>query len=168
MSAPAAGAGAVGDASAAPFVHRLVVRFHEIDRAGIVYFGRVFEYCHVTYEEMLGQALEASLEAAEGGALERFFEQSTWLMPLVHAEADYKAPMRLGDALEVELRVERLGRSAVTFGYRVVGAGGRVHATAKLVHACVERGSFAKLLVPGSLVAGLEGLGLVAARGRGD
>ena len=29
-----------------PFARELTVRFHEIDRAGIVYFARVYEYCH--------------------------------------------------------------------------------------------------------------------------
>ncbi|MDP6943925.1 MAG: polyprenyl synthetase family protein [Myxococcota bacterium] len=34
------------------FEHRLTVRFYEVDRAGIAFFGRVFEYCHAAYEAL--------------------------------------------------------------------------------------------------------------------
>ena len=43
--------------SSEAFLHRLVVRFHEIDRAGIAYFTRAYEYCHAAFEEMLVAAL---------------------------------------------------------------------------------------------------------------
>jgi hypothetical protein len=36
-----------------PFVHHHTARFFEIDRAGIVFFGRIFEFCHEAFEELL-------------------------------------------------------------------------------------------------------------------
>ena len=135
------------------FVHRLVVRFHEIDRAGIAYFTRAYEYCHAAFEEMLVAAL--------GVDLERFFSESEWMMPLVHSEADYLAPMRISDRLVVELRIERLGTSSVTFAYRVVGEDGVERARVRLVHACISRADFQKRALPESLVEGLRRLGLV-------
>ena len=135
------------------FVHRLVVRFHEIDRAGIAYFTRAYEYCHAAFEEMLVAAL--------GVDLERFFSESAWMMPLVHSEADYAAPMRISDRLVVELRVERLGASSITFAYRITGEDGVARAQLRLVHACISRADFRKRPLPESLVEGLKRLGLV-------
>lgn len=140
-------------AAGAPFLHEQVVRFHEIDRAGIVYFARVFEYCHAAYETMLTEALEIDLE--------RFFVESTWVMPLVHSEADYKSPMRLGDRLRVELRVARLGRGSITFAYRVLNQDDeRLHAEVRLIHACAQRADFQPIPVPTELLEGLKRLGL--------
>lgn len=123
-----------------------------MDRAGIVYFGRVFEYCHIAYEELM---------TAIFGGIEGVFSGTDWGMPLVHAEADYKAPMRLDDRLTVELRVERLGAGSVCFGYRVVGAAGSLRATAQLVHAFVDMQRFTKRDVPQAFLDGLVAQGLV-------
>ena len=125
-----------------------------MDRAGIVYFARVFEYCHVTYEAMLADALDLNLEA--------FFQTSPWFMPLVHSEADYERPMRVSDRLVVALEVERLGTSSVSYAYRIEGRDEELRATAKLVHACVDRETFASLATPATLVEGLRRLDLVA------
>lgn len=130
------------------------VRFHEIDRAGIAYFARAFQYCHEAFEDMLSQAL--------GIDLERFFVESEWMMPLVHAESDYQAPILLGQELRIELSVARLGASSVTFAYRVLGHDDGVErARVRLVHACIARETFQKRPLPESLVAGLKALGLV-------
>ena len=76
------------------FEHTLTARFFEIDRAGIVFFGRFFEYCHATFEEMLLAALPDW-----NGA----FDHSGWGMPLVHAEADFSRPVRMGDRLRIAM-----------------------------------------------------------------
>ena len=43
------------------FEHRLIVRFYEVDRAGIAFFGRIFEYCHAAYEGLLVAVERADL-----------------------------------------------------------------------------------------------------------
>jgi YbgC/YbaW family acyl-CoA thioester hydrolase len=112
----------------APFEHRLTVRFHQVDRAGIAFFGRLFEYCHDAFEELLSAAgLDGLLQARRVG------------LPLVHAEADFAAPLRMGDKLVVAVTVERLGRSSVTFGFALRGDGeDAVRARLRHVHAAVS------------------------------
>lgn len=133
------------------FEHSLSVRFDEIDRAGIVYFGDVLKYCHVTYEQLMTDVV---------GNLEVFFATSGWGMPLVHAEADYSRPNKLGDRLAVSLEVERLGATSVTFAY-TVRCGEELRATAKLVHAFVDMGGFKAIRAPEAFVEGLRRLGLL-------
>ena len=70
------------------FERTTTVRFHEVDRAGIVYFSRVFEWCHVVYEELLRELF---------GGVEPIFATKDWGSPLVHASADYRRPFKLDD-----------------------------------------------------------------------
>ena len=43
--------------------------------------------------------------------------------PAVHTEADFRAPTKFGDAIDVELRVEKLGTKSIRFAYRVTAPG---------------------------------------------
>ena len=83
------------------FQHIVTVRFNEVDRAGIAFFGRVYEYCHVVFEELL---------VAMGNSISNVFDNGKWGMPLVHSHADYKRPMRLGEELTIEVTVPTDGR----------------------------------------------------------
>jgi 1,4-dihydroxy-2-naphthoyl-CoA hydrolase len=138
-----------------PFTHVVTVRFNEVDRAGIAFFGRVFEWCHEAYEELF---------SAAGLAMQEIFDRESWGMPLVHAEADYRRPMRLGDRLAIDVRVERVGSRSVTFAYTVRGegkAGGDIRATARLVHAFIHLASFTPRQVPACVRDALDGMGLL-------
>ena len=137
--------------SSTRFEHTLTVRFHEVDRAGIVFFGRIFEYCHVGFEELLSAMGMTSV-----------FHEENWGMPLVHAEADFKRPMFMGDKITVSLRVEKMGKGSITFGFEVLGAEDRkVRAIAQQVHAFVELEKMRPTEFPPTLLNGLQSIGLV-------
>jgi len=36
-----------------PFEARFPVRFHDVDRAGIIFFAKILEYCHAAFEDLL-------------------------------------------------------------------------------------------------------------------
>ncbi|MCB9780558.1 MAG: acyl-CoA thioesterase [Alphaproteobacteria bacterium] len=112
-----------GSPAVVPFEHRLVVRFGECDPAGVVYYPRYFDWFHRTMEAWFGE-----------GLAHPYHEVLRELgFPSVHAEADYKAPCRMGEALTVALVVERLGRASVTLGLRVLGPDGGLRATGRVV-----------------------------------
>jgi len=136
-----------------PFVHQVTARFFQVDRAGILFFGRVFEFCHEAFEEVL--ALVA------GGKMSRMFEELDFGLPLVHAEADFKRPIRMGDVISVELVVHELREHAIVFGYTLRGADGEVRATAQLVHAFIELSSFSGCSAPAWFGDGLRKLNLL-------
>lgn len=139
------------------FERTLLVHFHEIDRAGIVYFARIFEYCHRVYEELLEEVV---------GPLEEFFRTKDWGLPLVHAEADYAKPLRIGDRVRVRIEVERVGEKSITMAYTLTAAAsGELHAKVKLVHAFVEIGedeSFRPRKAHPTYLDGLRKLGLIS------
>ncbi|MBT9555150.1 MAG: acyl-CoA thioesterase [Myxococcales bacterium] len=135
-----------------PFRHRQTARFFEIDRAGIVFFGRFYEYAHAAFEELLTAAL---------GHSEAMFKELGFGMPLVHSEADYKAPVLMGDRLLIEVEVERLGEKSVTFRYTISGeADGKLRAVVRLVHAFVDLATFRPIPVAPALLDGLVRLHL--------
>ena len=85
------------------------IRFQDVDVAGIVFFARVQEYFH--------DALMAFLDGA--GIDVRQMLKKKCGIPLIHAEADYLAPMRFGDSVWVEVVEMRFGQTSITTGFRV-------------------------------------------------
>ncbi|MFY9551088.1 MAG: thioesterase family protein [Thermoanaerobaculia bacterium] len=55
---------------------------------------------------------------------------------VARAEIDYRASAYMGDVLEVEIRVSRMGTSSFDFSYRITGGGGRLLAEAKTTQVC--------------------------------
>jgi 1,4-dihydroxy-2-naphthoyl-CoA hydrolase len=86
------------------FVYHAQVRLKDTDATGVLYFTEQFRMALETFEEFL---------KVRGFSLKQLFE-SSYLMPIVHAEGDYFAPLTIGDELEISLKVAKIGRSSVT------------------------------------------------------
>ncbi len=82
------------------------VRWSDVDAAGIVYFPRFLEYCH--------DAIEALFGGLDGGYA-ALTQNRKIGVPSVHVEANFHAPLRYGDVCRVQVTVEKIGRSSVTF-----------------------------------------------------
>jgi 4-hydroxybenzoyl-CoA thioesterase len=94
------------------FVYSTPVRFADVDHAGIVYYPRFFHYFHLAFEELWRQRLGAR-------AYVELLDRDRVGFPAVHADCDFKSPLRFGDTADIELTVTRLGDTSVTFQYRV-------------------------------------------------
>ena len=134
------------------FQHIVTVRFNEVDRAGIAFFGRVYEYCHAVFEELL---------VAMGNSISNVFDNGKWGMPLVHSHADYKRPMRLGEELTIEVTVPNVGDTSITFDYRVLGPEGDLRCTCQLVHVIVDLATFKPREVPEDLLEAVRHFDLI-------
>lgn len=93
------------------FTHRQAIRFSHCDPGGIVYFPHYFEMVYEAIEDWFDTAIEANLETR--------LRQEGIGFPTVNTQCDFYKPSRVGDALDLEVAVARLGRSAVEF--RVAG-----------------------------------------------
>ncbi|GAC1523679.1 MAG: hypothetical protein NVS3B10_23450 [Polyangiales bacterium] len=125
----------------APFVFRRPVRFDEIDAAGFVYYPRLIALAH--------EAVERLLAAAMPGGYASLVVGRRIGLPWVHVEADFAAPLRFGDELEVSLSVTAFGASSVTFGVDVGRQGGITCALLTYVVACVDlEGPSKRTLLP--------------------
>lgn len=132
---------AAGGALAA---QRRPVRFQDVDAAGTIFFPKVFEYFSDAYLELL---LAAGLDVP--GDLAR----RTAAAPLVHSEADYLAPLRFGDQVDVEVVLAHVGGSSTAFAHRIRKLDGKVAVIGQTVHVWVSGKTFEPVPVPEALRA---------------
>jgi acyl-CoA thioester hydrolase len=57
---------------------------------------------------------------------------------VARAEIDYRSSAQMGEVLEIEIRVSRMGNSSFDFTYRLTGEGGRLVAEAKTTQVCYD------------------------------
>jgi len=116
--------------------HSARVRFHQADPAGLLFFGRFFELVNDAYEDLI---------RAAGPAFDGLVGLKRYATPVVHAEADYYRPIRLGESVTVRLTIERIGRTSVTYDFEVVGPDGDRRAHGRVVHVLVDSATLTKL-----------------------
>jgi len=133
------------------FEHQTTVLFSQVDAVGIAFFGRVFEMCH--------EALEAMLVAG-GLPLHAILDGGDWAMPLVHASADFKRPMRLGDRITVRMELAEMSGGSLTFAYTLLGDAGDLRARVTLVHAFIDRKRFKGRRAPAEALEVFQRAGL--------
>ena len=111
------------------FAHETAIRLHHTDAAGVMFYARLFELMHEAFEEMLdqiGYPLPEDLADADIG------------YPIVHAEAHYRQPMRLGNRVTVHIDVLEIRPHSFMLQYRFALPDGRVAAKARTAHAAVH------------------------------
>lgn len=127
--------------------HRRVVRFADCDPAGIVYFPRYFDMLHEAIEDWyrlcLGIDYWGKLRDARIG------------FPAVHAACDFLRPSRMGDALELEVRIERIGSRSLTLRIDV-WCGAELRVEGKLVSVLTSLDTHASIDIPADLRAAYE------------
>jgi len=99
--------------------HRpLRVEFNHCDPAGIVFYPRYFEMANATVENFFRGPLQMPFEAlmATGRGV-----------PTASLKVDFHAPSRLGDLLDWQLRITRLGRASLGLDLQAWGAADRIH-----------------------------------------
>jgi 1,4-dihydroxy-2-naphthoyl-CoA hydrolase len=114
------------------------VAFQDVDAAGIVFFATIQGYFHETLVRFLahaGQPLPDQLRSGAGMA------------PIVHAEADYRSPLRFGDRFVAGVVDAEVTDTRVTLAYRVQGPAGPA-ATGATVHVWVDPSTFRKAPMP--------------------
>ena len=92
-----------------PYCYSRVIRFHETDAAGVVYFANLLTLCHEAYEAAL---------AAGGFVLSDFFSAADDVaVPIVHTEADFYRPLRCGDRIQIQLTPKQLTPHSFEIAY---------------------------------------------------
>lgn len=116
-----------------------VVRLYDTDQAGFLFFGAQFRFAHAALEEFLAHL---------GLPIAEVLRRRSPLFPVVHAEADYRAPLRAGDRLAVSVSVRALGERSFTLGYRLLLADGREAGSAVTVHSALDPATGASCPLP--------------------
>jgi len=111
------------------FTYDTVIRLHDTDAAQRLFFASLFRIAHEAYEAWLADA---------GMPIARMLAKQDTLLPIAHASADFKAPLRVGDRIRVTIEPTRVGASSFTLGYRFT-AGRKTVAVLTTVHVAVDR-----------------------------
>lgn len=110
-----------------------VVRFSHCDPAGIVYYPRYFDLLHEAKEDWLREAVGVSLPT--------LIAERRHGLPIVRLEAEFLAPSRMGDVLDIAVAVAHLGGAALHLDYDVrSGTQKRMHARSVIVHIRLDDG----------------------------
>lgn len=120
------------------FKYIRTIRLSETDATGVIYFSELSK---------LGlEAFEAFL-ATEGFTLQEMIEKTEFLMPIVHSEADFFGPLKVGDQVEIELSLTHLGNSSFTLATSIVQEGKEKGRTS-IVHVTVSKVTRKSIPIP--------------------
>jgi acyl-CoA thioester hydrolase len=92
----------------APFRTTRRIEFCDTDMAGIVHFANFFRFM---------EAAEVEFLRARGLSVKMAWEGQAIGFPRVAASCDYLRPARFEDLVEVTVRVNQIGRKAVTYAF---------------------------------------------------
>lgn len=111
------------------FTTQIQVRFGHVDPAGIAYYPRIFEYLHEVTEELwvhhVGVRYDHLLLVEKIG------------FPLVHADVDFRHPLRFGDRPIARVSCFHLGVSSLGLRF-VFELDSTVVLEAKLTTVCTD------------------------------
>lgn len=133
-------------ASEPAFRHRERVRWVDTDASGHIHFTallRWFEWAEQELFRSLGLSI-ADLVAENVN------------IPRVHVEADYQAPLRYDDRVEVEVFVERVGGASATLGFSVRREDGVPAGKGRITFCAVDLETGRSRPLPDRLRAALE------------
>ena len=122
------------------------VVFGDMDYARVLYFPTLFHFVHRVMEDWFAAHMPCSYD--------RFLGELNLGLPTVHAEADYSAPIRYGEAIHCEFTVRGLGQTSAHLRFRFIGPDG-LKAEARTTVVCVDLRTFSKLALPQDLRAAL-------------
>lgn len=101
----------------APFRISRRVDFADTDMAGIIHFSNYFRYMEFA---------EVAFLRARGLSVSMAWGEETIGFPRVSATCDFLHPVRFDDVLEIEVRVERVGRKSVSYSFDFMHQGKQV------------------------------------------
>ena len=127
------------------FTTKYKIAFCETDPGGILFFAEFFKIAHVAYERFF-----------ENLNLERnYFLDEEYILPIVHSNADYLAPVKFGDKLVCEVKVGKIGTTSFELLYLLKN---KDKTAAKILtkHVAVKKKDFKKAEIPTELLVKLK------------
>jgi 4-hydroxybenzoyl-CoA thioesterase len=133
-------------ANRAPFTTSILVRFGDLDAAGIAYYPNLVNFLHEAFEDFFAGHV--------GRPYPEVFREGIGF-PTVKVEMEFVAPVHYGDHVDIAVVVERVGRSSVQLRYEGSVAGRPVF-HARNVMVVVDMKTFRPTPVPPELRHRLE------------
>ena len=128
------------------FRTRILVRFGDLDAAGIAYYPNLVNFLHESFEDFFAGHV--------GRPYPEVFREGLGV-PTVKVEMDFLSPVRYGDYVDVDVTVESVGHSSLRIRYEG-SVQGRPVFRARNTAVVVDMSTFRPSDIPGWLRAKLE------------
>lgn len=126
------------------FARERLIRFSDCDPAGIVFYPQYFVMFNGLVEDWVSEGLGI-------GFRHLVIERQVGL-PTVRLEADFRAISRMGDRVELALRVERLGSRSITLDSRCTSLdGGELRMQMRQVLVCTSLATHQAIELPADM-----------------
>jgi 4-hydroxybenzoyl-CoA thioesterase len=125
---------------------RQPVRHPDVDRAGIVYFPRYYDFFHRALEDFF--ATEVKLPYWDVA------ERLGVAFPVIRIETDFERPLHHGDLVTIQLSTLKLGAHSVSIRYEVFRPDETEPASSStIVLCCISIPSWEKAILPDAVRA---------------
>ncbi len=128
--------------------YQTIVRIHQTDAGGIVYFANFFVLAHECYESFLDTCKSIG-SIIDGGEI---------VIPIVHAESDYKMPLKVSEKVTVEMTLDKMSKTSFGLTYTIFNQSRQVAAEVNTVHAVLENSTWKAVKIPQFLKTALNSL----------
>ncbi|MCR4337050.1 MAG: acyl-CoA thioesterase [Candidatus Omnitrophica bacterium] len=129
------------------YTYSTKIKLHETDAAGLLFFSHQLKLMHDAYESLLEKI---------GFGFADLIRKKPYFLPIVHAEADYDAPLFVGDVITIGVTVERIGKTSFTFAYTITDQKKRRVGAGKTVHVTMNKKTRNKISLPAELRTAIE------------
>ncbi|MCE5329850.1 acyl-CoA thioesterase [bacterium] len=131
------------------YIYKTKIKLYHTDAANLIFYSNLFNLAYECYEEFLENSDFSVLKIINEGKI---------LMPVVHAEADYIKPMRLGDKIEIQLSLFSSGKSSYRLDYNFYNENKEKVAFAKTAHVVISIDNYRPVKIPEKLLNSLKTL----------
>ncbi len=130
------------------FTYFRTIYLRESDATGVLFFS-----------ELLNLAVEAveMFWKSKGLTVQMLIEQNRFLLPIVHAECNFSAPLRVGDEIKIDLSLKGVGSTSFTL-QTSISKGEIVSGSTEIVHVCVDKTTGDPHPIPESILSYLREL----------
>ena len=131
------------------YTYQTKIKLHDTDAAGLLFFSHQFEMVHDAYESLLERI---------GFGFAELIRHRDFFLPIVHAEADYKKPLFVGDVVTIQVFVESVGTTSFIFAYKLWDVKKRLVGIARTVHVTIDKKKHTKIPLPKAMKKKIEAL----------
>ena len=115
------------------------VRLQHTDAAGVLFFADYFRIAHDAYEDFL-----SSIDYP----IRFVIEEAEALLLIIHAESDYRRPLRVGDKIHTNVVVDKIGGSSFVLKYEISDSDNEIVANLTTVHVAADSRTGKKRSLP--------------------
>ena len=122
------------------------IQFHHCDPAGIMFYSRIFDFCHSAYEELINQ-IELEVD---------YWQNEKFVVPIIKSEAQYLVPISYDEEITIELTVNNIRNSGFELNYKCINEEEETCALVKTVHVFIDAESWEKIEIDPQVKSELE------------